>query len=233
MSIDAIAKIVDIALKGVVATVLSAGTIYLTLNRDNLARVNTCTTMIDAISKNIGRNPNASEPIIRQAAVQYSEVCGGEVEDIIKLTSSAVSTAGRLEEPTRQAPGQPATSLALPGVPGGFVIQSVPPAGGGTPTPVTSISSGWVALGKVSPSRFSDTNFNQGDGRPVGVGGSTAQGSIVQSRWSVNLRSQPGVSGSPLTTLPAGACVRIKSTPLRTIDTMVWAEVEAASCATS
>jgi hypothetical protein len=105
------------------------------------------------------------------------------------------------------------------------------------PTNESELGHGWVAVGRVNsdPQRYSDRNFDV-PGQAIVPNGRLKPGEIIQSRWSVTLRTnsrnledRKDYSGTARGLLWGGECARVIDS---SIDgrAQTWAFVEIVQC---
>lgn len=221
MALETWQKLSDIALKGVAASAIAAGSVYLAFQKNQLDWGETCSAMYvklyDAPRADAGAALEAVQGKVNKLVELYEKTCGA-----LDRTKHQFLLAN---VPSPPPPGNTGFDLDFD-VWGQVRPQSTRPV---NPAPPAA-TSGWVAVGKTGGT-FGQINFDGAEGllrRPPEV----ASGTTLTARWTVNLRmSNEDVEGgnNPVTrVLQAGECVEPKAA--QELRGQVWAEVVVTPC---
>jgi hypothetical protein len=229
MAIDTWQKIVDIALKGVAASAIAAGGVYVALQKNQLDHGEKCSNLLQNLYKVSGEASGAQlealQAKVKKLIALYGETCGPLEEPIQQsLVASIQPPAPPVKTVTLDPKFDPKFNFPM----GDILSKSITPT---IPIPVeTPASTGWVAVGRIGGS-FGQINFD-GTEKLLQRPPATAPDMVLTARWSVNLRtsSQNTEAGNNpvLRVLQPGECVKpLSAEELRG---QVWARVEVVAC---
>jgi hypothetical protein len=225
MALEHWQKIVDIALKGMAATALAAGGLYVSLQKNSLDKSEKCSAMVAKLYDSTTNEGNLDtlQRKMNQLIHLYELSCEEmPIEEVQFLKANITPRSTHLEFFVADSAGAGTSGGSI--LPEAFGDSTSAPSLGAIP------AIGWVAVGRIGGT-YGQINFDNAEpllARPV----QQNAGLILKARWQVNLRentenTQQG-NNSVVRVIDLGECVLI--TKAQETRGQVWAQVEVTEC---
>lgn len=234
MALEDLQKIVDLMLKGVAATAIAAGGLYVSLTKNRLDQGAACLNMSEKLYAPMDATVSLERKQHRMSLLidKYNETCG-------QLSASETDFLMNSLSPTQLAVAESAAVVPhIKAMGADSIIQPkvlLPAANNAEPlAPMDQQAdlgnSGWVAVGRINGT-YGQINFDNADELlvhplPQGIK------KVLKARWSVNLRdntTNTKLGANPVKkTLDAGDC--IEAGALEEVRGQIWTNANVTNC---
>ncbi len=239
MALENLQKVADVLLKGVAATAIAAGGLYVSLNKNRLDQGSVCLNMSEKLyapmddSLSLERKQHRLGLLIDKYNETCTELSASETDFLMNslapIQIAAAAGPAIFPTPDPAPPSEPPTirfrrrtSMLPNSDPSDQMIIANPQADLG--------NTGWVAVGRVGGT-YGQINFDNAESLLVHPLPSSVK-KILKARWSVNVRtntSNTQLGANPLkATLDAGDCV--ESSALQEVRGQVWTNAKVVNC---
>lgn len=224
MSIEYFQKIADLLLKGVGATAIAAGGLYVSLNKNRLDQSSACIGMSEKLYMPVEASLSLEQKQRRMSLLidRYNDAC-------TTLSDNETDFLMNSLQPVKDATsgnGSPPITGTGTSVPQAIILPTDEEPLALSPP----VAGGWVVVGRVGGS-YGQINFDGADKlltRPL----SGAEAQVLKARWPVNLRANTSNTklgeNKVLAVVEAGECV--SSGPLVETRGQVWTRGKLVDC---